>query len=336
MIKFRTEIDSSDISLDLNYQSKILFMGSCFTNNIGNQFRENCFDALVNPFGTIYNPLSIASNIELLINKEEQKECDLLFDKELYHNFKFHGSFSHTQVDHALSCMNKSITEGHTFLKEASHLFITFGTSYVFKTLADGKIVSNCHKLPNSHFQRAKADLSYMIDVWRDLLTKLSSFNPSLQVVLTVSPIRHISDGLHQNQVSKAQLILLGDYLCENFANATYFPSYEILLDDLRDYRFYENDLVHPNTLSISYIWEMIVNNCFNQDTLILLNKVQKIKKTIIHKPFNNQSDTYKQFLDNSLRELNLLSQKHPYLRMDEMRVLLQNKLQNSQGHHSF
>lgn len=151
----------------------------------------------------------------------------------------------------------------------------------MFKTLTNEEIVSNCHKLPSSYFQRAKADLSCMIDVWRNLLTKLSSFNPSLQIVLTVSPIRHISDGLHQNQVSKAQLILLGDYLCENFANATYFPSYEILLDDLRDYRFYENDLAHPNALSISYIWGMILNNCFNQETLILLNKVQKIKNQL-------------------------------------------------------
>ena len=329
MINFRTEIDLSNVPLHLSYKSKILFIGSCFTNNIGNQFRDNCFDVLVNPFGTIYNPLSIASNLELLMYLTQQTEKDLFFDKEQYHNYRFHSSFSNSNLNQSLSQMNNSIEEGNRFLEQASHLFITFGTSYIFETVNDRSIVANCHKLPSSHFNRSKADLNHMVEVWGNLLTDLLSFNPSLQIILTVSPIRHLADGLHQNQVSKAQLILLADNLSQCFSNASYFPSYEILLDDLRDYRFYDNDLVHPNTLAISYIWDTLSSNCMDKETLILLNKIQKIKKSIDHKPFNNQSDTYKQFLDNSLRDLNLLSQKYAYLRVNDMHTVLEKKLQD-------
>lgn len=331
MIKFRTQIEQSDIALELDYKSKILFAGSCFTTNIGNQFRNNGFNVHINPFGVLYNPISIASNIELLIHQKIQTDSDLFFDKEQYHNFNFHSSFSGNTKSGTLQAMNHAIVTGSAFLKDATHLFITFGTSFVFHTVNQNTVVANCHKLPSSRFTRSKANLSEMINIWTDLLTLLSNFNPYLQIVLTVSPIRHLSDGLHQNQLSKAQLMLLVDHLCVNHRNVSYFPSYEILLDDLRDYRFYENDLVHPNAMTTSYIWEIIVEHCFDQGTQLLLRNVQKILKSINHKPFNNQSDTYKHFLENSLNELNILSQKYPYLRTEEMYNALQNKLQQLQ-----
>lgn len=326
-MKFRTEIDLLNSNLHIELDSKIMFLGSCFSTNIGDRFSLNGFNTIINPFGAIYNPLSIANNIEVLLAKELQTSEDLFKHNELFNNFKFHSSYSDMNHTLALDNMNRSITESHKFLNQANFLFITFGTSYIFEF--NNQVVSNCHKLPSSMFKRTKADLLKMIEVWEKLLRKLHSLNDSVQIVFTVSPIRHLSDGLHQNQISKSQLFLLIDELNNKFSFTSYFPAYELVMDDLRDYRYYEKDMVHPNSLAIDYLWEKINTYYFRDNTKVVLEKIQNIQKSIDHKPFNIRSNNYKLFLENSLRELNILSQKYPYLRVEDKRNQLSSRLEN-------
>jgi hypothetical protein len=244
MIKLKTEVILPDIPVKIGYRAPSLMMGSCFTESIGLHLRERLFPVEVNPFGILYNPASIANSLEILMAERFFEAKDLFFANGLWNSFYHHSRFSNPDRQACLNEINSKIEEASRILRGSNLLFCTFGTSWVFEEISSGRIVSNCHKLPAATFSRYRLSPSGILKLWEKLIPGLWQVNPDLKIVFTVSPIRHLKDGLHENNLSKAVLLLAIDELQKQFGKERifYFPSYEILLDELRDYRFYAPD----------------------------------------------------------------------------------------------
>ena len=257
MNQYFTEIEIENYPWRIGYSDKVLFMGSCFTENIGEKMSELKFQTCVNPFGIIYNPMSVASGLRKLIEKRRYTKEDLFEQGGRWGSYDFHSRFSESSADEALAKMNEQVENGHSFLRQADYLIVTFGTAWVFELEATGKLVANCHKFPASDFRRYKLSQEQIVDEFRDLLTGVWKFNPNLKLLFTVSPIRHLKDSAHGNQLSKSTLLLAVDKLINDLDKryCGYFPSYEIVMDELRDYRFYAADLVHLSPVAVDHIW---------------------------------------------------------------------------------
>ncbi len=317
-MEFRTEIIIPQSNIDINYQSKVLFIGSCFSNNIGEKLQGLKFNTGINPFGVLYNPLSVSENINLLLNKTEISEKDIFFDKDLWASFSFHSSFSRPVKSDFLDKINNQIKINHERLKETDVLFITWGTAWVYQIKDSNKIAANCHKIPSSHFLRFLLETDEITKTYETFFQEIKQFNPTLKIVLTVSPIRHWKDGASGNQVSKSTLLLAANKLAEKFDFVEYFPSYEIMMDDLRDYRFYENDMLHPNSLAIKYIWGKFKSCYFSNNTEQILKKIKTIILAVNHKPFNPQTDSHQKFIHQTLSKICELKELFPELNFTE------------------
>jgi len=294
-MNFRTEIDFCAKS-EISYRDNLMFIGSCFSENIGNYFAEYKFRTDINPFGILFNPSSIANAIERLITGTPYAEKELFFHNGLWNSFDHHGSFSHSDKNECLQNINQQLENSADSLKHTTILFVTFGTAWVYKRKDNGKIVANCHKMPENTFVREKLSVEEIVENYSELFSRLKEFNPRIKVIFTVSPIRHKKDGLHENQLSKSTLLLAINELQQKFDFANYFPSYEILMDDLRDYRFYGEDLVHPSAEAIKYIQEKI-GNYFSTETKKLMEEIQQILKAENHRPNDANSEQYQKFL---------------------------------------
>lgn len=312
-MEFRKVIDIPKSELLIGYEDKLMLFGSCFAENIGSRLLANKFDVDVNPFGVLYNPLSIKQAIELLLDEREFSSNDLFFDKGLYHSFFHHSSFSTVSSGEMLRDINESCIKSSQQLRSANILLVTFGTSYVFREKETGSIVANCHKLPASHFDRFRLSVHEIVESWNELIVRLRQENPSVQILFTVSPIRHWKDGAHGNQLSKSILLLAIEELMQAHEGIFYFPSYELLLDELRDYRFYSEDMIHPNNMAVEYIWERFEETFFGDITLALIKEWAKISKAISHRPFNENTEEHKDFLRQTLLKLKNLRKKYPY-----------------------
>ena len=257
-MKLQTTVDIVPSEWKIGYEDEILMLGSCFSDEIGEQMRQRYLHVTCNPFGTLYNPLSIAQALTM-------NEMPALVEHEgLWHSMAHHGSFSRADKNEAEQAIRTSIETMQQALKEATVVIVTFGTAWVYEK--DGEIVGNCHKLPESCFTRRRLSVEEIVETWKPILAQY----PDKHWLFTVSPIRHIRDGLHENQLSKATLLQAVEQLGD------YYPSYEIMLDELRDYRFYADDLVHPSSLAVNYIWERFVDTfCTNQtkNELVLQHK---------------------------------------------------------------
>ncbi|NDV79875.1 GSCFA domain-containing protein [Dysgonomonas sp. 511] len=313
-MEFRTKINIPKTELSLSYNNHILMMGSCFIENIGQILVDHRISAYLNPFGVLYNPLSIAQGLDILIDNKKFTEEDLFEHKGLYHSFHHHSNFSHTDKTSCLENINKEINLAADFLKKTDTLFITFGTAYIYQWAKNNMIVGNCHKLPASEFNRSMLSTENIIDRWIKLTEKLKAINPSLQILFTVSPIRHLRDGAHDNQLSKATLLIAIDKLISSVNDTHYFPSYEIMLDDLRDYRFYNEDMIHPNTTAIKYIWDIFKNTYFPPKDRQIMDEWQKINQAIKHRPINKESEEHKSFLRQTLLKLKAFKNKYSYI----------------------
>ena len=223
--------------------------------------------------------------------------------------------------------INEKRDKASADLREAEVLLITFGTAYVFNLKETGEVVANCHKQPSHIFNRNKLSVSEIVSSWTELIEESLRINPDLKIVFTVSPIRHWKDGAHNNQLSKATLLLAIDELVNKFPNLYYFPSYEIVLDELRDYRFYSEDMIHPNDIAIRYIGEIFSDAYFDEETKILCNQWQNIARAIAHRPFNEDTEEYKQFLKQTLLKLQSIRNKYPYFDCENELILLESKL---------
>lgn len=337
---FRTTVNIKKAPFQIDYKTNIFVMGSCFAQNIGFGLADLGFNVSVNPFGIQYNPISILHTLKRLMRAEEIKIDELFFHNELFHHFGFHGEFSRGNANDALVCMNSALKKGNKAITQTDFLIITFGTSFVYRLSANSSftiekvqendysnIVSNCHKLPSSQFHREKASLEFMIKEWKKFLVQYISQNPNVKILFTVSPIRHIADGLVENQLSKAQLILLVHSLCDNFQNVSYFPSYEILIDDLRDYRFYKADMTHPSDTAIEYIKEIFIDSYISKDCSEIIKKIKKLQLAKSHKPFNAEGKEYKRFILKNIEILHKLQNDHPGLHLTKLIEELKAKL---------
>lgn len=328
-MSFRTTTELTKSDLEIDHQSKILMLGSCFTTNIGQKLIDNKFDVDLNPFGVLYNPLSIRNAIDWLKDNNVMESSDLFEHNGLYHSFYHHSCFSGTDETKTLERINSRLRVGQDRFRQIDILFITFGTSYAFEHKESKDIVSNCHKLPASNFNRYRLTKEDIVVTWTEIIQELQQRNQKLKIIFTVSPIRHLSDGMHENQLSKATLLLSIDSLCQNFENVEYFPSYEIMLDDLRDYRFYADDMIHPSNLAIEYIWDIFKKVYLAKDSEAIIAEWEKIKQAINHRPFNERSEEHKHFLKQTLLKLNKFGAKYSYLLLDSERVALETKINN-------
>jgi hypothetical protein len=292
----------------MDYSKGMMLMGSCFTENIGQKLLDLKFDVDINPFGILYNPESIANSLNILLDQKLFSEQDLFHDQGLWNSFYHHSRFSDSDQKVALDKINNRISFSHEFLKSADFLIVTFGTAWVYELKNTGQIVSNCHKVKASEFRRFRLKVHEITEVYRDLLEKLWKFNPGLKIIFTVSPIRHWKDGAVENQLSKATLLLAIDQLIHGFGEAvcSYFPSYEIMMDELRDYRFYAEDMLHLNPVATDYIYDRFSNVMVSAESKEISKKIQKLKKSMDHRPVNAKSGEYKDFIYSSL---NLIGQ---------------------------
>jgi len=326
-MEFRTKINIPDPAIRIDHRSRLMLFGSCFAESIGTLLRNNKFDVTVNPFGILYNPASISQVINRILDKQPVEESELFAHSGLYHSFLHHGDFSSANKDECLLSINKSFGEAVKNIQDTDFLFITFGTAHVFEEINSGQIVANCHKLPAANFKRYRLSVDDIAESWSRLIQRLLKMNPNLNLIFTVSPIRHLKDGLHENQLSKSTLLLAIDKLQSRYENIRYFPSYEILIDDLRDYRFYAGDMLHPNSIAIEYIWELFCTTYFSGQTLSVTEEWKSIRNAIDHKPFNRESVEHKQFLRQTLLKLNSFQDKYPYLDCSKEKIILEDQL---------
>lgn len=294
---FRLVVDIPEIKYKLDYDTPSLWLGSCFTENIGSRLKQLKFPAGVNPFGVLYNPESIRKSLDILAEKRFFKEIDLLYGNEMWYSYYHHSSFSHPERDVCLRKINDRISLASGLLEEAGFLFITFGTARVYRLKENGEIVSNCHKLPHKLFSHDLLEVDEIVESYIDLIVKLREFNNRLKLVFTLSPVRHWKDGATGNQVSKSSLMLAIAKLTGTFENVFYFPAYEIVMDELRDYRFYGEDMLHINSQGTDYIWNRFVDACIEPSALPLVKEITGIIQGIRHRPFHPATGKHRLFL---------------------------------------
>jgi len=314
MSDFRTILPLQKSSLSIDYQSPILCMGSCFTQNIGQRLIDFKFPTLINPFGILYNPLSIKNNLDHLLAVKNYTSEDLFFHQDLWHSFDHHGAFSNPDQNSILSQINTRLKAAQLFLKKTKILILTFGTSNIFIKKSTQKVVANCHKIPNMEFEKRRLTIAEILEALTPVLEKLNATHPEMEVIFTVSPVRHLKDGLLENQRSKATLLLAIEALTQQFPFAHYFPAYELVLDDLRDYRFFEKDMAHPNELAIEYIWNAFQTTYFSVSTKAIFKQIKKVVQASLHRPFHAETNTHQQFVKKQLEKIELLTQQYPFL----------------------
>lgn len=309
---FRTEIEAQDSSVKIDYQSKILTLGSCFSDSIGQRLTEAKFDSEVNPFGTIFNPLSIFELIELSLERSEILDAAILKRDGYYLNYKFHSSFRAKTKDTLHKRMDEALNKVALKLKGANFIFITLGTAWVYEQNKSHMLVANCHKTPQIEFSRRLLAVEEVVPAFFNLKEIISQHNPTAQFIFTVSPVRHTRDTLKLNSVSKSVLRTACHYMEDMAPDVHYFPAYEIMMDDLRDYRFYEKDLIHPNEQAIDYIWEQFVQTYLDKKEQTTLEKWYKLQMALNHKPFNPKSGGHQKFLSKTLDQLKQLGKELP------------------------
>jgi hypothetical protein len=303
-MEFRTKVKIPVSGNKISYQSSIMMIGSCFTDNIGLKLRNFKFNTDQNPFGVLYNPVSIKNGLKILYKKKAFTEKDIRFVNDKWVSFYHHGDFSDMEKEHCLKKINNRIHFSSEFIRKADFLFISLGTSWVYEHKSEGIIVSNCHKIPDKEFYRYKLSLEQTIENLEEIITSLNELNKNLHVIFTISPIRHWKDGFFQNQVSKSTLILAVYELQKSHNKLSYFPSYEIVMDELRDYRFYSDDMTHLSNVAIEYIWEHFYNAWFNKKTLACMNEIIKVKKAVAHRPLNTNSQAFIQFCQTNVEKI--------------------------------
>lgn len=314
-MNFYTSIDIPDGLPRLSQADSLMLLGSCFASEMGARLVDAKFRCDVNPYGVLYNPLSISAALREVLADKRYEEKDLFAHNECWHSPMHHGDFSSASAEETLCRINTRLAAAHDALNSLDCLLLTFGTAWVYEDKNTERIVGNCHKLPERNFTRRRLSAGEIIHDYTSLLNELLAQNPKLKVMFTVSPIRHLRDGMHANQLSKATLLLAVDALQAAFPETVfYFPAYELLMDELRDYRFYAEDMVHPSTVAVSYVWERFTQSCLSGEALQIMQESENIRKALSHKPFHPESDEYKRFLGQIVLKIDRLNQKYPYL----------------------
>lgn len=329
---FRKPVDIKKSNLAINYQSPVFSIGSCFTNHIGEKLNYYKFPVMVNPFGTLYNPVSVKKALEIIDNNKTFKAEDLNNYNEKYLSFHHDTTYSNTDINTALTNINKSTTKSHEFLRVSKFLFITFGTAFVYKYKKTNEIVSNCHKIPAKEFDHFMLSPNEIIEEWKIILDKLQQSETDKKFIFTVSPVRHWKDGAVNNQLSKSILIYSIHELIKNRHDAEYFPSYEIFMDELRDYRFYAEDMIHAGNQGINYVWKKFQETYISDEVSHVMKSVEKIIKATQHRPYNPKGNEYKTFLTAQLKKAEEIVKKYPYVNIEKEKKFFQNQLEENFG----
>jgi len=316
--KFQTEVDIPEFPWKTGYQKTNVFLGSCFTENVGNRMAALKYDVDINPFGILYNPVSVAHALEFLLQKKHFKKDDLIQHDGLWHSFFHHGRFSSADANQALENINARIATSSQILKNADFLFITFGTAWVYEYSQTRQTVSNCHKIPAKEFKRFRLTVDEISEKYEGIIQKIREVNPEIKIIFTVSPIRHWKDGAVENQRSKSTLLLAVDQILEKMENENcgYFPAYEIVMDELRDYRFYTEDMIHLTDVAIKHIREKFQSCLIDEKSKKTSEEVQKITNAVNHKPFNKFTRENLLFLKQSLTKVQKLQKEKSYLNL--------------------
>lgn len=308
MQSFRTEIRIDKEKHSVSLKQDILTTGSCFSDAIGSKLIENKFTALVNPFGTTYNPVSIHKLLRAALNNAHPASHSYFENNGLYTHYDFHSEFSNQNKEVVEAKIKSAVHTSHDFLKTAHWIIITYGTAWVFQRNDTRDIVANCHKMPMQHFTKELLTEKKILESFEGFYQNLKAVNPSCKIMLTVSPVRHIKDSLQLNSLSKSVLRVACNTLTELHKDVIYFPSYEIMLDDLRDYRFYKSDMLHPNADAEEYIWNKFSDSMFDGKTVEFLRKWKLVYASLQHKPFHGESASHQKFLAKLLVELQELN----------------------------
>ncbi len=306
-MEFRTKIDIPKYSFGISHNDRCLFIGSCFAENIGSKLTATKIPTSVNPTGILYNPISIRESILNALSAKKYADDNVFLSGGIWNCFDFHSRFSNVDKNACIESINSASQTLKQEIETADIMFVTFGTAFIYELAENGRIVCNCHKQPEKNFNRRLLKVSEIVEAWADCIEKIMAVNPRLHIVFTVSPIRHWRDGAHQNQISKSTLHLAIGELNAKFGNTSYFPAYEIMMDELRDYRFYATDMVHPSETAVQYIWERFGEAFFSEKTKSAITRIEKITAAANHRPLNPQSDEYKKFCSRMLDEIEKL-----------------------------
>ncbi len=316
-MQFHAEFFPKILADKIQIQHPVMLMGSCFTDQIGNKLLDHKFKILQNPNGILFNPVSISRAIQNYIGQKKYTEADLFYYNELWHSWDHHSRFSSPDKTLCIDELNQSQKKAYDFLLESKWLIITLGSAFVYerKEVDDPylSVAANCHKIPNDTFNRRLMDSAEVTEILKKIISLLQQFNKDLKIIFTISPVRHLREGFIENNRSKAALIEAVHKVSDH-VSVLYFPSYELIIDDLRDYRFYAEDLVHPNYSATNYVWEKFVESCIEPASQSLMKELAVILAARNHKPFNKDSDAHKKFRKKNLDHILKLKQEFPFL----------------------
>lgn len=312
-MEFRLEFTPRPFDIKISHEHKLFLAGSCFTEQIGSKLSAHKFRIIDNPNGILFNPVSIAKSVISYIDNKVYTEADLFYSNELWGSWEHHTRFSDIDKNAALQKINASQKAAHAFLGEADWLLLTLGSAFVYE-MDNNQVVANCHKVPTDKFRKRLLSPEEVITTLDTLIHRLKNFNPSLKIIFTISPVRHLRDGFVENNRSKATLIHAVHHLVDKFAGLYYFPAYELIMDDLRDYRFFAEDMVHPNYAATNYVWEKFVPACIEDASQALMKEINVLNAAFNHKAFNAASAAHKKFLKTNLEKLEKLAGQYAYI----------------------
>ncbi len=313
-MNFMLNINIPSPEKKISYQDKICITGSCFTEHIGGRLQQYKFSVLQNPNGILFDPLSVCSSLKSYIQNQQYQPEELFYLNELWQSWQHHSVFSGVDKDQVLHRINRSQQKAHDFLKQSGWLIITLGSAFHYRLTDTGIPVANCHRAPAQWFKKHLLSIDEIVTELQETVSRLYQFNSTLNIVFTVSPVRHIRDGVTENNRSKARLIEAVHQLVDNHERMYYFPAYELVIDVLRDYRFYDIDLVHPNYAATEFVFEKFTGYFLNPDTIELMTEIKKVMAAYHHKPFQPTTIAHQQFLQTQLQKIQHLKQKNPHI----------------------
>ena len=331
-MEFRTSIKANEGKGFLNHSDGVVMIGSCFSDNVGARMRQAMMQVDINPFGTLYNPMSIAASVHRIIEARPVESADMVHANGLWNSYLFHSRYSRVDKMAAMKLMNERIERAHRHLRQARLAIFTLGTAVTYRLKTDDRVVSNCHKLPQHNFRRGIEEVGAMGVALLGMVEALHLFNPDLRIVFTVSPIRHIADGLETNSLSKAALRLAVETVRSQYPDIVdYFPAYEIMLDDLRDYRFYAADMVHPTDVAVDYIWQIFQATYLADRAAPAVARCERVWKRLMHRPNTESREMAERFNSDTLAVVKNLAKEYPYITsIREVRNLLDSDGKNS------
>jgi hypothetical protein len=308
---FRTVVPVKKLPAMISHRTALLSIGSCFAEHIGERLKTYLFPVTCNPTGILFNPMSIEIALRRLLENRRFGQEDLLFN-ECWHGFEHHSDFSGSDNDRVLVIMNEPFDRAAETLSRTDVLLLTFGTAVVYRHVRTDRVVANCHKLPHAEFERRLVPSAAIVDLYKKLFMDLLARRPQIRIILTVSPVRHLRDDPHENSVSKARLIDAVFELESQFEQVCYFPAWEIMMDDLRDYRFYDKDMAHPNTIATRYIWERFGESAIAGRSREFMGEFEPVLKAMQHRIHDRDSSAARSFMSRHRELVTILKDRYP------------------------